>query len=299
MTSFNQFDYHEVLTGRNLANLPDLLRFDRDIKEEGKIIRLLTGSVYIFNNISGKKFRQCINYSKLGFPRNSRISNALFLEFLDSSANISDLENYLRNSEARNIPYFKELLLEFTCYFLAKKEKKYTIAFLHLYRLLEFFSYTFPMLYASRAKGYIGTWKKLQSYFKGSDSELKFLNLFIDEFFTDYLKDYPVTFSITAFNEDIRKNYYTIINQICTQQKPIIEVLSDNPFSEIIIRNKDIPNFAITLRNRYFHFLTGGQSNIPSSLLQEPDDFFEFIIESLANWLAVTYFEMIKYAIVN
>ena len=56
---------------------------------------------------------------------------------------------------------------------------------------------------------------------------------------------------------------------------------------------RDIINFAITIRNRYFHLSIRGQDNIDAINLNI-NDFFSSINEYILNWIAVIYYEMFK-----
>ena len=150
------------------------------------------------------------------------------------------------------------------------------------------------MLYASKATDYIGTFTKLQNYFKGSNSELKFFNLFIDDFFEDEFLKYKVKIDITAHNEYIQKSYYTILKNLCVTNDPKIEMYNLDEFTGFTIENKHTINLMIHLRNRYFHFSSGGQRNISSAELIEPNHFYSLLNDHFANWLAVVYFQLIK-----
>src|SRR5690606_20176363 len=126
--------------------LPDSLRFDKRIKEEGKLVRLMVGSVDIRNNITGQIIQQATNYSVLGKKRVTRFSKKMFLEYFSSSTKLDKLDKYLQQSNPRNIPLFKDIINEFCFYFQYRHEGIHTLSFLHLYRILERLSYTFPML---------------------------------------------------------------------------------------------------------------------------------------------------------
>lgn len=294
MANFLQFEIDERFDLRHVVNLPDSLRFDKRIKEEGKLFRLLVGSVIIRNNITGETIPQNTNYSVLGKKASIRFSKRMFLEYFSSRTTLDKIDNYLTNSNPRNIPLFKDIISEYCFYFYYRDKGTHTLSFLHLYRILERLSYTFPMLYASYATDYMGTFGKLQNYFKGSNSELKFFNLFISDFFDIELLDYRVKFDITAFNADIQKKYFSILKQLCLSNDPNIDIKDQNEPTSITIENRDTLNLMIHLRNRYFHFLSGGQRNISSTELIEPNHFFGLVNEHFANWLSILYFQIIK-----
>ncbi|TSD67623.1 hypothetical protein FFF34_009620 [Inquilinus sp. KBS0705] len=297
MPKFEQFELCEPFSLSNYEKLPNSLRLDKTIKEEGKLYRLLIGSLDIKNNITGEIIKQKTNYSVLGKRDRKRFSNNLFTEPLSSTTTLGILDKYLTASNPSNIPLFKDLINEYCFYHYYKLNGVHTLAFLHIYRILERMSYTFPMLYASKATDYVGTFNKLQNFFKGSNSELKFFNLFINDFFEDEFLEYKVKINITAHNEDIRESYYKILNMLCKSNDPAINIVGFNEFSDITMENRDTINLLIHLRNRYFHFASGGQRNITSSEMIEPNDFYKLLNEHFINWLAVVYFTIVKASI--
>jgi len=297
MATINQFDILEPFSQTNVNKLPHSIRLDKSIKEEGKFYRLLIGTLDIKNNITGEFIKQNTNYSILGKKIRDKFKLSLFTEPLSTSAKITDVSNYFSSTNPANIQLFRDLLNEFSFYYYYKHKGLHTLAFLHVYRILERMAYTFPMLYASKATDYIGTFNKLQGYFKGSNSELKFFNLFIESFFDSTFLDYEVKIDITAHSEPIREKYFKILKMLCTSNEPNIIIKDFTEFSSITIKNKDTINLMIHLRNRYFHFASGGQRNISSSEMIEPDDFYQNINEHFINWLAITYFEIAKLTI--
>ena len=294
MASLNQFELLEPFGQSNIDRLPDSIRLDKNIKEEGKLYRLLSGTLDIKNIITGELVKQNNDYSILGKKVRNNFKINHFTRPISISAKIADIDTYYSSINPANIPLFKDLITEFSFYFYYKCKDLHTLGFLHAYRILERMAYTFPMLYATKATDYIGTFNKLQGYFKGSNSELKFFNLFTEDFFEDTFLESDVKINITAFSEPIREKYYKILKVLCTDNSPNIEIESYTEFSSITIKNKDTLNLMIHLRNRYFHFASGGQRNISSSEMIEPNDFYKNINEHFINFLAITYFEIVR-----
>jgi hypothetical protein len=294
MPTFRQFELIDDFKSDDFEKLPDTLRFDKNIKEEGKLFRLLIGSLKIKNNITDEVINQKTNYLILGKKENKRFSSKIFTIPFSTTTTINDIDEYLKKANPKNIPLFEDLINEYCYYFYYKSLGIHILSFLHIYRILERMSYTFPMLYASKATDYIGTFNKLQNYFKDSNSELKFFDLFINDYFADEFLEYKVRIDITAHNEHIRESYFKVLKILCGGNN--LEIKEENEFTDITIENKNTLNLLIHLRNRYFHFLSGGrgQRNIKSAELIEPDHFYGLLNEHFANWLAVVYFQIIK-----
>lgn len=292
MATFEQFSYFEVSTSLQ-AKLPDSLRFDKRIRDEGILLRLLVGSVKVGDNLTGGSFQQKHNYSTLPtqFPR---LSKQIFTNFLSPGYEISHIDEYLRNRHPANVKFYRELLNEFTCYFHNCNEGAYTLAFLNLYRILEHISYSFPLVFAGRAKDFKGTFNKLQSFFQGSKSELKFFDHFINDLFEDDDLNERLLINVTAPNNQIREKYFKVLKRIC-EETGEVTLHRYTEFSEIEIDYRSFTHLVISLRNRYFHFLSGsGQNNISSSEIIDPDSFFKCLCMDFANWIAVIYFQMVK-----
>ncbi|RYU85906.1 hypothetical protein EWM62_18900 [Mucilaginibacter terrigena] len=297
MASFEQFELCEPFIQSNIERLPNSLRLDKSIKDEGKLYRLLIGTLDIKNNITGEVIKQKSNYSVLGKKERNKFSLRLFTDPLSPTATISDLDLHLTSGNPSNIVLFKDLINEYCSFYYYKAKNIDTLAYLHVYRILERMSYTFPMMYASKATDYVGTFNKLQNFFKGSNSELKFFNLFIEDFFEEEFLEYKVKINITAYNQDIKESYYRILKMLCSSNDPVITLTDFNEFSDITFENRNTINLLIHLRNRYFHFASGGQRNIKSSEMIEPNDFYRILNEHFVNWLAVVYFKIAKSSI--
>lgn len=69
---------------------------------------------------------------------------------------------------------YERILNELTQYFVVN-ELSPCEGFVHLYRTLEFMSYSFPLIYASKSKSYRGTYDSLKKFLAGdSGGEVKF-----------------------------------------------------------------------------------------------------------------------------
>lgn len=292
MPTFEQFSHSEVSTTLR-DKLPDTLRYDKRIRDEGKLIRLLIGATELTENISGITFRQGKNLSILP-ATGSRASKRLFYGFLGAGYDINHIDNYLKQSAPANTVFYRELLNEFSCYFYNSHRQAYTLAFLNLYRILEHISYSFPLVFAGRAKDFKGTFTKLQDFFHGTKSELKFFDHFVKDLFDATTLDAHLTINVTAPNNAIREKYFKVLKRICHETKEVT-LHNETEFSEIEIDYKSFTHLIISLRNRYFHFLSGSnQNNISSKEVIDPDSFFKCLCEDFANWLAVIYFEIVK-----
>ena len=107
------------------------------------------------------------------------------------------IDKYIRHNR-RNHFVHEEVLSELTGA-IVWMETSPIESFVHIYRALEFISYSFPLIYASKSMDYRGSYEKLKKYMSGERAgELNFFKLFLKELFKNsILFDYE--FDISEF----------------------------------------------------------------------------------------------------
>lgn len=292
MSSPLRFSPEEAMPARSLKGLPAVLHIgSTPVNFKVSLIRLLTGTLNVRCNFKNIVIKQRINYSQLPYNHNKQISG-LTLRRAIQPYKIKDLSTYVIKTRSANYKFYKELFVEFSNYFLRKNEHNEVTAFLHLYRILESIAYCFPLVWASRAKDYEGTFIKLKDYFNGPKTgELGVFKRFIDDIINPSILNTQVQISINSIHPDWQKSYYQSIykNIIST------DIVSYTEFSDITVKCHCLTDLLISLRNQYFHFLTGQSHNLGSEDVVESNEFFGIINEIMANWLAVIFFEILDY----
>ncbi len=285
------FEYNEPLTGRFLTALPQELQISNNTFAETLLIRLLTGTSDFHHITSNRSYKIRSNYSILSYCENNRISSKPVRDCFDSVSN-DKIINYLKANDRNNKKFNETLLLEATHFLYSKNNKNYISAFVHLYRLLEFISYSFPLIHTSNTNNYFGSFESLKKYFSGDGSELKFLIRFIENLFDSKPElNLEAEFSVPGTNTHIRQKLYRSIKHILRSKNYINY---DDTFYQFKVEYKDLIDLIIFIRNRYFHFATGsGMKNFKSSELIDPDIFFEIIIDNSFNWICRIYFEIL------
>src|SRR5690606_30127887 len=150
---------------------------------------------------------QKINYAKLGREYIRTPSLRPIRESLSPPLKISDLDTYLNKTKRENIQYYTLLLEEFCSYFISKQRNSFTKGFLHLYRIIEFISYSFPLIYSSYSRDYYGTFNQLKNYFS-EKNELSFFDSFIKKVLDETLLDSELEFDFSMLDSYLSKNYY-------------------------------------------------------------------------------------------
>jgi hypothetical protein len=150
------------------------------------LVRLLCGSITLSNGTT--TLRQKTNYSSIPATPQLGVASNCVLNFLNDFNAGNGVDSFLRSIATENRSFYQNILAEFGNFFLQSRRKCHTTAFVFLYRALEQFSYSVPLLYCSTQREYVGTFNQLKELFntdvKGDLGLFKkFLNQgsFIDE----------------------------------------------------------------------------------------------------------------------
>jgi len=284
--------YTDCISNRFRNNLPLSLSITNLTSCEAQLIRLLTGTSKITNSYTQEQVTQNVNYGKLGREIIRMPSSRPIRDCLSSPLKISDLDQYLSKTNRENIQYYKLLLEEFCSYFISKQRNSFTKGFLHLYRIIEFISYSFPLIYSSYSRDYYGTFNQLKNFFS-EKNELSFFESFINKVLDETLLDSELEFNFSMLDGELSKNYYRIIKDFVGQSN----ILNDIRNSKLSFQYRWLLQLVVNLRNRYFHFAVGGQKNIKPTEIIESDVFFQIVNEEIANWIAIIYFEILSHSV--
>lgn len=283
------FTYYDPLSLRSINVLPEVLTFNNPSKE-ALLFRLLLGTINISNNYDMFKIKQRINYAQLGTKTVGRLSALSIgdcqIPLLDNKDNFT---KYMKRNRTNHEIYDK-LLFEFSNYFYQKSKDSNIAAFVHLYRCIEFISYTFPLVYASKSNNYHGTYKALKSFFSEEQkSELKFFKAFQKSLIDESILNLQLVLDIITPDEEMGNRINAILRDVC------FGLHSTDNGTSISINYGSLFDFIITLRNRYFHMLTGsGNRNIDDTSICI-EYLFKSINDHVANWIAYIYYEITKF----
>ena len=288
------YTFEEQIESRYRRFIKPQFEINADISNEALLIRLLLGTVSFTNNIDDVQFIQNNNYSLSGVRTNTNITTKIIKECLEPDIKLQFLCDVLDKTKNLNHRFFENLLMEFTCYFHRTQEGAYTVAFLHLYRSIEFISYSFPLIYASISRDYHDSFKSIKNYFSGAKNELSFFETFLNALLKDLnFLESPFTIFFNNFEPQLNKNHFQVFKGILTDEK-CIGFVND---TSITMEFRHLLFLAINLRNRYFHFSIDDTRNIRTTEIYETDLFFNIINEKIVNWISVIYFEILKASI--
>ncbi|MBU2647851.1 hypothetical protein KKI24_24295 [bacterium] len=275
------------------------LFLERTHKSSLGIFRILSGTCKVLDEFSNKNYVLRTNYFQLPFLNNRTIKQQIISDLFPEEVKIFDVANYFSEFH-RNRDFYDPIEIEVINCVLARLNNRYLESFLFLYRILEGVSYSIPLIYTSRSKDFKKTFRSLQKYVgkSGADSEIKFFRTFINEVFNlepFYSTSIDIKFDVLEF-EELRSKYFKIYKDKI-DDKYIENEIEDEELNVSFIGFFD---FLIELRNRYFHFLQGTwQNNLATSDIIYPDQFFKPIIDLGINWIAVIWFEVLKFDFQN
>ena len=219
-------------------------------------------------------------------------------KYISDTFSLKDLSDVLSDRKAihRNKNFFESLNNEFSNFYYHTSKENHTVAFLHLYRILEFVSYSFPVMYAASTKDFSKSFDILKTLFSGDKDkgELKVFKDFI-EIVMSVEKDYKrlsIDINIISDLEEYNERIYNTILNIC--DKSIFEEPRNTKNSKISIKFSEFSSFIITVRNRFFHLKNSQDNNIQSVDIVDSDFFFSLINRKCAYFLSLVTLVVIK-----
>ncbi len=276
------------------AILPTELVVSDRISNEAVLIRLLCGTLKIKYMLDGNEveWEQLNNYSVPGSEQNNLFQKKIIKEFFSFEhyrlIERKSIDKYL-NSNRRNHFVHGEVLSELTGAMIWM-EKSPIEAFVHIYRTLEFMSYSFPLIYASKSMDYRGSYENLKKFMSGdSDGELKFFKTFLKELFkNNLLFEYEFEIYFLNGNEGLIKEEL---------ERVIKNSYYNYDGNTMKIRFANVIDLIITLRNRYFHMLVGkGMDNFYDTRYDKREIFLA-MNPVFINWLSLIYREIAIYSV--
>lgn len=283
-TSPLRFEPIEALPLRVAKNLPTSLRVSatKPTYYKSLTLRLLTGTINIECKKTSKIIEQRNNYSTLSFtPNTAAFKKSLMLAI---PCNLIEYNDHLKRTLNRNFTFHRDIYFEFCGYFFQRGEGNEIGAFVHLYRILERIAYCLPLMWAAKAQDYKGTFDMLKSYFNDPKiGELKILKKFIADFVDDSYRKVQVTLNVHSIYPDWQKRYFKVLFDLLENSPSLV---SYTPNSQITVHFEALLDLMITIRNRYFHALTGQSNSFDCEQIVDSNEFFAILNEDLANWLS-------------
>jgi hypothetical protein len=295
--SLHLFDFKEAIGQNYRSALPTEFKISATTTYDVLVMRMLTSNIDIYCKKNSKSIK--LNNNFTSFPshlvgrKSTKQLNTLLHPF-----NLFDYVKFSKKYYGRNIIFYHNLLQELAFYFHYTNEKKHQAAFVNLYRILEYVSYSFPLIHSSHFGNYIGSFEAFRAYFTDAKtSEINFFEKFAENLFrgTGYLS-YTTDFDFSNTDIVVANNCYDVLHKLTNSTNWITANRATHTLS---IENKRLIRLFKDTRNKYFHFAVGGQRNIQNTDLKDPDFFFEKINSKYLNWIGFIYGTVVRESIDN
>lgn len=257
---------------------------------EARIIHLLGGISDFHDPRTGAKIKAKTDYSTLGMTTAKKGKRGLSTLLSSNSIDRASLDSMLLKGVAQN-DYYTEIFDELSRAIHLTQTGKQVQAFLHIYRALERISYSFPMIYAAATQDYKGTFLDLKNLFvEDKIEELGFFKRFATTLIDRQYLNATVKIHINHTDPQISAAHYSALEFIIPK-KTVTGSVQD---TEIDFRYEGVLGGIITLRNRYFHFMSGRTDNLTSANIIYPDIFFEPLNPVFINWISFIHFRILE-----
>ncbi len=260
-----------------------------------EILRLLTGSINLRVNDSGKILPLNWDEVQRKNSRNARPQKICDLIFGDDMA-IADYEVFVVKASATNNKFYADLLRELTLCLGAKRQGRFTECFLYLYRILEYISVAFPMLYAASEKDFRKSHAFLQGLMQAErDGDLKILERAIpvighDSGLHHITFDFSVAGYDTTFVESLRRQLEPIVSSSKSLKAVVIEeegeILLRVPFNAM-------SSLMTVFRNRMFHYRIK-ETNFDLGKLGGSEKISRLVVSEGIYWFSILFAEIVK-----
>jgi len=250
-------------------------------------VRIIVGNVNIKDH-KDNIFRLRRNELRTEPLRAHKVARVVKLLF-GSQVDLNDYAQLLTTVGARNSIFFATIRDELIMCIIARREKRFTESFLYLYRILEYTSVAFPMLYALSHQNFSGSFGFLKSLVSdGKQGDLKVLSKALPTMAAQgNLDGLLFDFSVAGYDVELVRK---IRNELNSAVKPAVSNMEFDYQGDILFRVpfNDMSHLFATLRNRMFHY-RNDERNIDLVKLGGAETVCELCIDELFYWFCLVY----------
>ncbi|MPS33141.1 MULTISPECIES: hypothetical protein [unclassified Salinivibrio] len=297
MPLYETFSYNDNLPLKIYRQLPEKLKIvgNRD-PEILLILRLLSGNVELIHNYTDKKIKTRMNYFSSCFTKFSNWKKEFPLYFSEDTT-ADDLASFIDNTRYINRKFYSVVLAELSQFVLHTNKKSHTSAFIYVYRVLEKISYAFPLIYTSKTQDFQKSFTKLKDLMVGDNEkkELGFFKTFIEMLYKDdSISDTSIDIMFSSSDSEVKRQMFAEVKKVTPPNA--IHGDTDEP-DMLSIKYCEMGRFIISVRNRFFHNLNGGATNIESEKVVDSDELFSFINPVAMYWIAMVFLQIISFSL--
>lgn len=258
-----------------------------------EIVRMIVGNVDIIDRSTGRLVKLRRNELRTNPLRAHKVARVVRLLF-DANVDLDDYARLLVTVGARNSRFFATIRDEFIVCLVARQERRYTEAFLYLYRILEFTSVAFPMLYALSHQNFVGSQSFLKSLVAdGKEGDLKILSKALPALSAQgNLNGILFDFSIGGYDVALID---ALKSELSAAVKPAVAGMEFEDQGDVLFRVPfdNMSHLFSSLRNRMFHY-RNGERNIDLVKTGGSEIVCKLCIDELIYWFCLVYTEIVR-----
>lgn len=274
--------YNEPLKEFSQDRLLSCLTICETATYEQLFLRLIGGTLDIQHKNNGVRLKNRVNYLLLGTEEVQRLNYTYVNKLIPLDD--EELAKKYFNLNRNNTNFFDRLLFETSNFFFREKCGDHISAFVHLYRLIEHISYSFPLIFASKSTNYMNTFDELQSFLtNGEKGELGFFKSFQKRIIDEDTLQLTFNISFDTSSDDI-DSLIRLFNKIEKKNALSFESISADG---VELKYTYLFGLIITLRNRYFH-MASKSSNLMNTDI-DMNILFALINKHAINWVGYLY----------
>ena len=266
-----------------------------------KLVRLFSGTTQIVMSAEGQEdeiFAANRNYIRPDQEITSENLSVVAQYIFDEPPEAKELTDILMRIRGKNHSFYQDLCGEFALCLISMESKRFTEAFLFLYRSLERMSAACPLIYSSRQNDFKTAHKFLSGIYRDEKSpgELGLLQAFLREHANDNQNFAEATIDIAVPNwggvyaSELSRQWRDVIQR----EVPVAPL--DEVSGEIRCPYPDVAKLIVTVRNRSFHNLSG-QRNLDLFRLMGSDPLFEILMPHFLQWTAYVFLDFARWQI--
>lgn len=255
------------------------------------MLRLLIGALYVRRGTVLVK--QGIDYSVFPAAPQVRGGHLAVGHSLAKFGRAGGASAYIAHTASLNRTIYRDLLAEYSNYFIQRASGSHVAAFVSVYRIIERISFTAPLISVLSSRDHVRYFDTLKSFFGGKDEgELKLLSRCIasGHFVDPAFLDLPVSVRFSS-PSGYSSDHFDVAKAHLSDKFDS----SDPSLAKFELKVRDCADACVVIRNRFFHFSSGGwQNNISLVSLKNPDEFFSCLNEALFPVIALLGLSLIE-----
>ncbi|MEH6696702.1 MAG: hypothetical protein V7675_16800 [Hyphomonas sp.] len=201
---------------------------------------------------------------------------------LGEGLSCDDLAELCILNRRRNEQFFLALGDELAWLLMYQKKGEHIASFVYLYRTLEAVAFSFPMIYATKARDFRLSFEQIKKNFSGKENfgELGVFKQFVNAISDGELQSVVYQIDVSGLDSGRIAKLKSTLERICPGlMKPGRSLISvDSDTGLVTIQFLAMPDFIVSVRNAFVHLQSGSSKNIAANEIYDIEDFLRQIV---------------------